>query len=50
MNFLDKIYKFDVESKSINKIYAEWGTTREEHQTKMLEDIRRQLNAEAEKR
>lgn len=36
MTLLEKIEKFDIESKSAEKNYKQWGTTREEHQSRML--------------
>lgn len=43
MRFIDKIYRFDTESKSAKENYRAFGTTREEHQERMLEFIRKKL-------
>jgi len=43
MRFIDKIYRFEAESKSAEENYRAFGTTREEHQKKMLEFIRKKL-------
>ena len=43
MMFIDKIYRFEAESKSAEENYRAFGTTREEHQKKMLEFIRKKL-------
>ena len=43
MKLLDKIEKFDLESKKPEELYQEWGTTREEHQEKMLEFIKNKM-------
>lgn len=43
MKLLDKIEKFDLESKKPEELYQVWGTTREEHQEKMLAFIKQQL-------
>lgn len=45
MRFIDKIYRFEAESKSAEENYRAFGTTREEHQKKMLEFIRKKLEA-----
>lgn len=45
MKFIDKIYKFEAESKraAAEEAYKEFGTTREEHQKRMLEFIDKKL-------
>ena len=43
MKLLDKIEKFDLDSKKPEELYQEWGTTREEHQEKMLEFIKNKM-------
>lgn len=43
MRFIDKIYRFEAESKSAEENYRAFGTTREKHQKKMLEFIRKKL-------
>ena len=43
MRLIDKIYRFEAESKSAEENYQAFGTTREEHQEKMLEFIRIKL-------
>ena len=43
MRFIDKIYMFEAESKSAEENYRAFGTTREEHQKKMLEFIHKKL-------
>lgn len=45
MRFIDKIYRFEAESKSAEENYRAFGTTREEHQERMLEFIRKKLEA-----
>ena len=44
MKLLDKIEKFDLESKKPEELYQVWGTTREEHQEKMLAFIKKKLD------
>lgn len=44
MKLMDKIEKFDMESKKTEELYEEWGTTREEHQKKMLGLIQKKLD------
>ena len=43
MRFIDKIYRFEAESKSAEENYRAFGTNREEHQKKMLEFVRKKL-------
>ena len=43
MRFIDKVYMFEAESKSAEENYRAFGTTREEHQKKMLEFIHKKL-------
>lgn len=43
MRLIDKIYMFDAESKSAEENYRAFGTTREEHQKRMLEFVRKKL-------
>lgn len=43
MRFIDKIYRFEAESKSAEENYRAFGTTREVHQKKMLEFVRKKL-------
>ena len=50
MKLLDKIEKFDVESKKAEELYKEWGTIREEHQKKMLELIGRKMKEVKERK
>ena len=45
MRFIDKIYRFEAASKSAEENYRAFGTTREVHQKKMLEFIRKKLKA-----
>ena len=45
MRLIDKIYRFEAESKSAEENYRAFGTTREEHQERMLEFIRKKLKA-----
>lgn len=45
MRFIDKIYRFEAESRSAEENYRAFGTTREEHQKRMLEFIRKKLEA-----
>lgn len=44
MRFIDKVYMFEAESKSAEENYRAFGTTREEHQKKMLEFIHKKLS------
>ena len=44
MKLLDKIEKFDAERKSAEENYQAFGTTREEHQKKILEFIQKKLD------
>ena len=50
MKLLDKIEKFDLESKKPEELYQEWGTTREEHQEKMLEFIRKKMDEQKKRK
>lgn len=43
MRFIDKVYMFEAERKSAQENYQSWGTTREEHQNKMLTFIHKKL-------
>lgn len=43
MRFIDKIYRFEAESKLAEENYRAFGTTREVHQKKMLEFVRKKL-------
>jgi hypothetical protein len=43
MKLLNKIYKFQTQSRTAEENYKSWGTTREEHQKRMLDLIHRQL-------
>ena len=43
MKLLDKIEKFDLESKKTEELYQMWGTTKEEHQSRMLEFIKNKM-------
>ena len=43
MKLLDKIEKFDLESKKTEEFYQVWGTTKEEHQEKMLKLIKNKM-------
>ena len=43
MRFIDKIYMFEAESKSAEESYNAFGTTREEHQKRMLAFIHQKL-------
>jgi len=43
MKFIDKIYMFEAERKSAEENYKAFGTTREEHQARMLEFIHKKL-------
>lgn len=49
MKLLDKIEKFDVESKKQEELYQAWGTTREEHQEKMLELVHKKMKQQKKK-
>lgn len=49
MKLLEKIVKFDAEAKSADAYYKQWGTTREEHQSKMLEIIHKKKEEEEAK-
>ena len=40
MKLLDKIEKFNIEAKQAEENYKAFGTTREEHQEKMLKFIK----------
>ena len=44
MKLLDKIEKFDIESKKMEEFYRVWGTTREAHQEKMLRFIHKKMD------
>lgn len=43
MKLLDKIYQFDEEAKKAEVNYQVWGTTRDEHQEKMLKFIKNKM-------
>ena len=45
MRFIDKIYMFEAESSSAEESYNAFGTTREEHQKRMLAFIHQKLEA-----
>lgn len=49
MKLMDKIEKFDMESKKTEELYEEWGTTREEHQKKMLELVHNKMKQQKKK-
>ncbi len=46
MKLLDKIEKFNIEAKEAEENYKSFGTTREEHQDKMLRFINKKLEEE----
>lgn len=50
MKLLDKIEKFDAERKSAEEAYKEFGTTREEHQKRMLEFIHKKLDEQKKRK
>lgn len=46
MKFIDKVYQFDQEAaelKASEQNYKRWGTTRDEHQTRMLAFIHKKM-------
>ena len=43
MRFIDKIYLFEAERQSAEESYNAFGTTREEHQKRMLAFIHQKL-------
>ena len=43
MKFIDKVYQFEAERQSAEESYKAFGTTREEHQAKMLRFIHKKL-------
>ena len=49
MKLLDKIEKFDLESKKPEEFYQVWGTTREKHQEKMLELVHKKMKQQKKK-
>jgi len=49
MKLLEKIVKFDAEAKSADAYYKQWGTTRDEHQSKMLDFIHKKMEEEKKK-
>lgn len=49
MKLLDKIEKFDVESKKAVENYKAMGADREEHQKKMLEFIHKKMDERKKK-
>lgn len=49
MKLLDKIEKFDLESKKPEELYQVWGTTRGEHQSRMLSLIHRKMEEKKRK-
>lgn len=51
MKFIDKVYQFDQEAaelKASEKNYKRWGTTRDEHQTRMLAFIHEKMEEQKE--
>ena len=43
MNLKESLIRLEIDAQSPEQVYAAWGTTREEHQAKMMNEVRRLL-------